>query len=606
MRTSHAFGLQAGYSSASPTWRGLLSILPTAIVASLAASSPLGAAELVNLPCTSHAADKGESKVVTGSEIKAFPTAEGFARFARGGRGGDVYVVTTLADGGPGSLRECAEATGPRTCVFQVSGTIEVDDWINIQSPYLTIAGQTSPGGIALKVRNSMNSPMLIQTHDVVVRFLRLRPGPSPRPSENVDTIQISGGAENVILDHLSTSWPTDEGINIIGSAIKGFRGCNNTRDVTVQWSILSEGLSRANRGPHSRGTYFGYGAESVSFHHNLIASNTRRNPLVNNKGQFDFINNVIYNSGIYNAEFYTRFGDLAVNALGNIGIVGPSTIKTSQIYLMNYFKDFPAAFSIYLKGNIDLHRRDEQADEKLVLEPDDRRLVSSAPLGAISIPPDLITSAEQAYSDVLAYSGAALPKRDSADERVINDVRTCRGAIIDSPQQVGGWPALAGPPAPSDRDHDGMPDDWELAHGLSPDDPADRNGLAAGGYTNLEVYLNDLAGDGRWGAVGSAKLEHPDPTCGFEIKDVGPLPSVELKASPAQVRPGEMSTLTWQGSNIKSCKILGGVAPASGTVTVEPSTTSTYQITCMGKFGGDAIDSVVVVSKASAAPLRQ
>jgi hypothetical protein len=119
---------------------------------------------------------------------KAFPTAAGFGQFARGGRGGAVYPVTTLADTGPGSLRACAEASGPRTCVFRVSGTIEVDDWIKVEQPYLTIAGQTSPGGIAIKVRNSPNSPMLVQTHDVILRYLRLRPGPSARRSTNVDT----------------------------------------------------------------------------------------------------------------------------------------------------------------------------------------------------------------------------------------------------------------------------------------------------------------------------------------------------------------------------------------------------------------------------------
>lgn len=533
---------------------------------------------------------------------KAFPTAEGFGRFARGGRGGAVHTVTTLAAAGPGSLRACAEASGPRTCVFAVSGTIELDDWIKVEQPYLTIAGQTSPGGIAIKVRGSPNSPLLIQTHDVVVRHLRLRPGPSPRPSDNVDTVQISGGAHDVILDHVSTSWPTDEGINIVGDGHRQ-RPCADTSNVTVQWSILSEGLDRSNRGPHSRGTYFGYGARQVSFHHNLIASNVRRNPLINTRDQFDMVNNVIYNSGRYNGEFYTRFGNLGVNVIGNVAIVGPSSRKDTQLYLVDYFRDFPAEFQIYLKDNLDLHRRENRGDERLVLEPHDWRYVRAAPVGPLSLPAAAITGPAQAYRDVLAQAGATMPGRDAADRRLLGDMAMCRGAIISDPAQVGGWPVLTGPTAPADGDGDGdgIADAWELRHGLSPSDPTDGNRDAGDGYTYLEKYLDELAGSS---VVGKAAGPDPDVTCGFAIADVGPLPDVHVAAAPDSIEPGQTSRLEWHGDNIRSCKLAGAGVPGSGSMSVKPRATTTYEIACTGANGGDTIDSVVVtVAKAPISP---
>ncbi|AUW57389.1 pectate lyase [Sphingobium sp. SCG-1] len=523
---------------------------------------------------------------------KAFATAEGFGRFARGGRGGIVIPVTTLSDTGEGSLRACAEASGPRTCVFRVSGTIAVDDWISVKHPYLTIAGQTSPGGIAIRIRNSPNAPMLVQTHDVVIRHLRLRPGPSTRSSDNVDTIQISGGAHDVILDHVSTSWPTDEGINIVGSGEKPSK-CGETRDISVQWSILSEGLNRSNREPHSRGTYFGYGARDISFHHNLIASNVRRNPLINTRGQFDMVNNVIYNSQRYNGEFYTRFGAVAANVIGNVAILGPSSEKNSHLYLVNYFRDYPADFAIYLKDNVDLHRPANRGDERLVLEPGDWRYARSVPTGKLSLGTAAITGPGQAYRDVLAFAGATRPTRDAVDRRVANDVATCRGAIIDDPAQVGGWPTLAGPQPPADHDNDGMADEWEKAHGLSPADPADRNRGGKDGFTALEQYLGDLAGDND--PQRAAAGPDPDPTCGFAVAQAPPLPEVTIRAEPDSAAQGEQVRLVWQGRHIQSCKLEGKAVPESGTMPVYPLRATTYLILCTGAGGGDAMDSVVV-----------
>ncbi len=525
----------------------------------------------------------------------AFPTAEGFGKFALGGRGGRVIAVTSLADDGPGSLRACAEASGARTCVFRVSGTIVVDRWISDQNPYLPIAGQTSPGGIAIRIGKSANTPLLIQTHDVVVRHLRLRPGPAQTPSENVDTVQISGGAHDVILDHLSTSWPTDEGINIVGDGNLR-RPCKDTRNVTVQWSILSEGLNRANRGPHSRGTYFGYGARDISFHHNLIANNDRRNPLLNTRGQFDMINNVMFNSARYNGDLYTRFGELSVNAIGNLAILGPSSNKTTQMYLFSYFRDYPAKFAIYLAGNLDIHRRQDSGSEGLVLAPNGWKYVATRPLGKVSLERASITGPAQAYRDVLAYAGATVPARDAGDVRLIGDIARCRGAIIDDPAQVGGWPALTGPPAPPDRDGDGMPDAWELTHGLSPADPSDgQRQSGTSGYTNLEVYLNTLAGDATGGRAGTARGRDPDVTCGFRVVAAPPLPVVSVSARPSTIAPGGATTISWSGTGLKACRLLGSAVPIDGSRVVRPRDTHVYEIRCTGQSGGDAIDSVVV-----------
>lgn len=526
----------------------------------------------------------------SGTKLKAFATAEGFGQYARGGRGGRVYAVTNLKDSGPGSLRECAEASGPRTCVFRVSGTITVSEWIRVMNPYLTIAGQTSPGGVAIRIGQSTNSPMLIQAHDVIIRHLRLRPGPSQRSSDNVDTIQISGGAHDVILDHLSTSWPTDEGINIVGSGATP-HACGDTRNVTVQWSILSEGLNYANRGAHSRGTYFGYGARNVTFHHNLIASNVRRNPLVNMRDQFDMINNVIYNSARYNAEFYTRFGKLAVNMIGNVAIAGPDSDKTTRLFLANYFRDFPAPFDIYLKDNLDVHRRTNAGDERLVLEPGDWPYVRSAPVGPVSLPADGITDAAQAYRDVAAFAGATKPVRDAADNRLIGDMQQCRGKIIDDPSQVGGWPTLSGPQPPIDGDKDGIADHWEIAHGLSPNDPQDGALIGAEGYTPLERYLGELAGDDA--PQRSAAGRPPDPTCGWPIAPAV-LSSISIKADVVGSPPLK-TRLSWSGQNIKSCKLAGKAVSPQGVMDVAPAKPTTYEIDCIGVEGDDAIDSITV-----------
>ena len=206
-------------------------------------------------------------------ELRAFPGAAGFGANALGGRGGRALMVTNLNDSGPGSLRAAIEAEGPRTVIFRVAGTIELKTRIDIANPYITIAGQTAPGGgITLKIDpNYTRSPLRILTHDVILRYIRSRPGPSTAESDILDALTIPSG-HDIIVDHCSFSWATDEVVNT----------WNDVHDITIQWSIISEGLNDSThpKGPHSKGMLIGSeGAERISVHHNLFAHNRKRNP---------------------------------------------------------------------------------------------------------------------------------------------------------------------------------------------------------------------------------------------------------------------------------------------------------------------------------------
>jgi len=242
--------------------------------------------------------------------IPAFPGAEGFGAESIGGRGGAVHHVTNLDDAGTGSLRECVEASGPRVCVFDVGGEILLKSGMTITNPFITIAGQTAPGG-GLTLRNSPGNkdPSInIQTNDVIIRYIRTRPGPGGWDKATADEKKLEGGATccqgstdisggyNIILDHISMSWGVDSVLDIV-----------NTHDVTVQWSIVSEALEDSihYKGPHSTGGHVSDGAYQVSIHHNIIAHNSERNLKL--KGEvanlgpteipiFDFVNNVVYN----------------------------------------------------------------------------------------------------------------------------------------------------------------------------------------------------------------------------------------------------------------------------------------------------------------------
>jgi len=305
------------------------------------------------------------------------------------------------------------------------------------------------------------------------------------------DAISIMGkhgeidGAYNVVLDHVSASWSEDECVSTWYGA----------HDITISWSIISEALdrSRHRKKTHSAGLLIGDSSYHVSVHHNLLAHNDFRNPLISDGGTHDVVNNVIYDWGVLPAEITDNDANTFLNFIGNYFIPGPST-QTGPYEIL-----FEAGNPrIYVEGNLGPHRPDTEADEWALVgigygqegvAPQSYRSKTKYKTHAITA-----TSADEALSQVLAEAGATLPKRDAVDQRVVSEVRNKSGTIIDSPDQVGGYPKLARGDPPIDTDHDGMPDDWETENGLDPNDASDGNGdLDGDGYTNIEEYLHGL-----------------------------------------------------------------------------------------------------------------
>jgi pectate lyase len=414
--------------------------------------------------------------------LPAFPGAEGFGADTPGGRGGRVLFVTNLNDAGPGSLRAACEAEGPRTVIFQVSGTIALKSDLAVKNPYLTIAGQTAPGdGICLR-----DYTFGVSTHDVIVRYLRGRLGDeSKRESDGLD---IWNGAHHVIFDHCSATWSVDECLSLSG----------NVSNVTVQWCLIGESLRKSL---HAKGSH-GYGSLSrangpVSWHHNLWIHNDARNPrLGDNYGRgptfptFDVRNNVIYGFGA-TASGLTQ-GNLRINYVGNYLRAGPdSSAKTPMTIGPK------SDIKIYFAGNVYDGHPEFTADNRKfpsAYEIDGKRQVEVVDQPFETAPVKTLAAAD-ALEVVLAKVGASRPKRDAVDARLVEHVRTRSGQMINSQKEVGGWPELKSGPVPPDTDRDGMPDAWEKAHGLNPEDAADGNADAnKDGYTNLEEYLNGLA----------------------------------------------------------------------------------------------------------------
>lgn len=417
----------------------------------------------------------------------AFPGAEGAGAHALGGRGGRVLFVTTLEDRGPGSLRAAVEAEGPRTILFRVAGTIRLAKPLVVRNGRVTIAGQSAPGqGITLR-----DHRLEIAADDVVVRFIRARLGDESRVES--DAVTVTRG-RRIILDHVSASWSVDETLSVSANYTlpdKGFY------DVTVQWSIISESLTRSlhAKGEHGYGSLVRGGRGSkASFHHNLWANHSARMPRPGNYSGpevdpvgafFDFRSNVFYNWGGgysgYNADTATLS---RYNFVDNAYVAGPQSHKNIA------FKESDTLARAYFAGN-SMNGTIPADPWSLVtgLQPEGYRL--AAPVEVAPVKPD---PAPSAYARVLAHAGAS-KVRDAVDVRVVAGVRDRTGTQIDSQAQVGGWPELAGGPVPPDDDEDGMPDAWERRHGLNPADSGDANGDAdRDGYTNLEEWLAELA----------------------------------------------------------------------------------------------------------------
>ena len=424
-------------------------------------------------------------------DLPAFPQAEGFGAYAQGGRGGKVIFVENLNDDGPGSLRAAVMDPDPRIVIFRVSGTIELQSAMSVTHPYITIAGHTAPGdGICLK-----NFPLKVhRTHDVIVRGIRVRPG-IELLSEGGSTDGIAvEWSRNVIIDHCSSSWSTDEILNTNNKAM----------DLTVQWCIFSESLNNSIQG-REHGYAATLGGMRTSYHHNLLAHNKGRNPSIGGgdrgrRTELDFTNNVVYNwvsrvcdgkphTMNFVANYYKQGPATPLNNNFIILKIQASNGRTSKWYVSdNYVSGYPELTKDNWSGAVLFQHEGTSMEKNREYSP----FVNAN---------YMTRDATLAYLEVLDHAGVTVPRRETVDKRVIEDVRTGSATfgngIIDRVEQVGGWPELLTYDVPVDSDNDGMPDEWEISEGLNPNDPADRYAIKPGEvYDNLERYLNGLASD--------------------------------------------------------------------------------------------------------------
>ncbi|MBL8992008.1 MAG: hypothetical protein JNM63_01625 [Spirochaetia bacterium] len=423
--------------------------------------------------------------VMEETSLPVFPGAEGAGTKTKAGRGGRVIFVTNLNNSGAGSLREALEAVGPRIVIFKVSGIIDAVELLFISHPYITVVGQTAPGkGILIR-----GAGLVINTHDVLVQHLRFRPGNQGQiKADDNDAIAVFGptenipGAYNVVIDHVSCSWSEDE----------IFSTWFAPHDITVSWSIFSEALNRSRHPKitHSAGFLMAKDSRRISAHHNLLAHNDFRNPLIQD-GLNEFSYNLVYNWGELPAEFNRTDGYNMINFIGNRYKKGPSSLAlTSDATELRF--NFPKTEGVpllYLSDN-DLPVFDSN-NPGAVVKTFPFIAPSRFPVPVITAPASLTVN----ETNVLARAGALWTRRDSVDVRIVGEYNSGTGKIIDSPNDVGGYPSIPNQTdTTSDADGDGMPDSWETSHGLNPNAAADANQDRDGdGYTNIEEYLFSL-----------------------------------------------------------------------------------------------------------------
>ncbi|MFW9624922.1 polysaccharide lyase [Bacteroides graminisolvens] len=458
------------------------------------------------------------------AKIPSFPGAEGGGMFSFGGRGGKVITVTNLNDRGPGSFREACETGGARIVVFNVAGIIRLKTPIIVRAPYITIAGQTAPGdGVCIA-----GESFWVNTHDVVVRHMRFRRGET-----NVGRRDDAFGGNpvgNIMIDHCSCTWGLDENISFYrhmfspGADYKDLK--LPTVNVTIQNTISAKALDTYN---HAFGSTLG--GENCSFMRNLWASNAGRNPSIGWNGIFNFVNNVTYNwvhrsvdGGDYTALYnminnYFKPGPLTPkNTPVGHRILKPESGRSKLGYYVfgrvhasgNIMEGYDAITKDNWAGGIQVQ---EQANTDGYTE--NMKWNEPFPMPHLTIMP-----AKDAYKYVLKNAGATIPSRDIVDERIIEEVETgkpyyvegldpnsfyqfehrrlpndsYKQGIITDISQVGGYPEYKGTPY-VDTDGDGMPDAWEKANGLNPNDPSDAVKDCTGdGYTNIEKYINGIS----------------------------------------------------------------------------------------------------------------
>ncbi|WP_114782932.1 Ig-like domain-containing protein [Botryobacter ruber] len=460
-----------------------------------------------------------DEDVPAAGEPIAFPGAEGYGKYATGGRGGRVVEVTNLNDSGTGSLRAALNSLGtdPITIIFKVSGNIELAGELKSGRSNMTIAGQSAPGdGIAIK-----NEGIKLSGSNLIIRYLRFRPGNSLGTQTTGLNIE---NARNIIVDHCSMSWAVEENM-----------GMYDNKFTTVQWSILSEGLYNAGHSKGARSYGSQWGGQYASYHHNLIAHNQSRSPRINGSRSndtialVDFRNNVIFNWGsrgaVYGGEEEIRGGEMKVNFINNYYKPGPATPSQLLFAAPSYVTEGNTAAGYgewYFAGNY-MEGITGGMNVANWLGVDASRVNGADNIRHpywFPVEPVETQTAQEAYRLVLEKAGAVLPKRDAVDTRIVAEAKgdravTGRG-IIDSPSEVGGWPTLNSATPPTDTDNDGLPDDWEEANGLNKYLASDARAIGAGGYSNLEIYLNSLVAQGVTGIAepyaAAAFIAYPNP----------------------------------------------------------------------------------------------
>lgn len=510
-------------------------------------------------------------------KLPAFPGAEGFGRYTTGGRGGTVYHVTTLEDTNTeGSFRWACGRSGKRTIVFDVSGTIYLTSQLKLNRGDVTIAGQTAPGdGICIA-----DYPFQVSADNVIIRYLRFRVG-----NRHVDKHEGDGlggmDKKNIIVDHCSVSWSVDECLSLYGS--------HNT---TVQWCIAAQSMVNSGHSKGNHGYGGNWGGSGASYHHNLMIHHTSRTPRLGPRPgtqmdeRMDMRNNVIYNwagEGCYGGE------GMNVNIVNNYYKPGPATATRSTaiqqriasigIRTSEYTKhdtsspnDWDKMWHVwgkfYVDGNVNTKHSNVTKDNWTYgiynqitnSKVDNTYSQTTKDTMRLSAPIDFVAvtthSAEDAFERVLAYAGCS-KSRDSNDETMVYDAREGKATytggkdakgsqlaagFINSQDDCGGWPVLNSTEAPADTDGDGMPDEWETANGLNPNDKTDGAKTAANGYTNLENYLNSLVADITEGQAAGGTL------LGYTINEDGTLSTGIASMTAGRTEPADSRIYTLDG----------------------------------------------------------
>lgn len=415
------------------------------------------------------------------AQTPAFPGAEGFGRYASGGRAGQVYIVTNLNDSGLGSFRDAVSQPN-RIVVFEVGGIIHISSRV-VVSPNITIAGQTAPGDGIVIYGNGVS---FSAASNSICRYLRVRMGVGGDSGK--DALGIANGA-NMIFDHVSVSWGRDENFSISWDN-KNLEPAN----ITIQHSIIGQGLWS-----HSCGGLIQTNG-GVSLYCNLYIDNKTRNPKV--KGKNEFVNNIIYNWGNGGAYILgDSQGASQANIINNYFIAGPAVNDNTAPFTRGNIN-----FGAFASGNYYDSTRDGSLNGTLLVQDDygtgDRAINWQTTPYVYPLLPDSgnVLTTTQAYQTVLEQAGASYPHRDEVDQFMINELSSLgtQGITIstftnENQLPTGGPGNISGGIAPADTDRDGMPDEWELTHALNPANAADASTLNTDGYTNLEHYINGI-----------------------------------------------------------------------------------------------------------------